>query len=119
MLQLPKLTWIRFGIWLVLGLLIYFFYGSGHSRLGKIAATAEKGARGLTLDLGGEEERTGLRPPVPATDRRWIPLAVWRARNAEAAGLAQDPPVIATRTGGSISILGTRQIASCDSSRAA
>jgi APA family basic amino acid/polyamine antiporter len=42
MLQLPKLTWIRFGIWLVLGLLIYFFYGSSHSRLGRIAATAEK-----------------------------------------------------------------------------
>jgi basic amino acid/polyamine antiporter, APA family len=38
MLQLPTLTWIRFGLWLVVGLLIYFFYGTRNSRLGKIAA---------------------------------------------------------------------------------
>jgi basic amino acid/polyamine antiporter, APA family len=37
MLQLPKLTWIRFGIWLALGLLIYLFYGARHSRLGQRA----------------------------------------------------------------------------------
>jgi len=35
MLQLPKLTWIRFGIWLLLGLVIYFFYGRRNSRLGR------------------------------------------------------------------------------------
>jgi basic amino acid/polyamine antiporter, APA family len=35
MLQLPRLTWIRFGLWLALGLLIYVFYGIRHSRLGK------------------------------------------------------------------------------------
>ncbi len=34
MLQLPKLTWIRFGVWLLLGLGIYFSYGARHSRLG-------------------------------------------------------------------------------------
>jgi basic amino acid/polyamine antiporter, APA family len=34
MLQLPTLTWIRFGIWLLLGLGIYLFYGIRHSRLG-------------------------------------------------------------------------------------
>jgi APA family basic amino acid/polyamine antiporter len=38
MLQLPRLTWIRFGIWLVLGLFIYVFYGVRHSRLGRRAA---------------------------------------------------------------------------------
>jgi APA family basic amino acid/polyamine antiporter len=38
MLQLPKITWIRFGLWLVVGLVIYFFYGTRNSRLGKIAA---------------------------------------------------------------------------------
>jgi APA family basic amino acid/polyamine antiporter len=37
MLQLPKLTWIRFGVWLALGLLIYLFYGMRHSRLGNRA----------------------------------------------------------------------------------
>ncbi len=35
MLSLPVLTWIRFFIWLVVGLLIYFCYGVGHSRLGQ------------------------------------------------------------------------------------
>jgi len=32
MLQLPRVTWERFGIWLVLGLVIYFSYGVRHSR---------------------------------------------------------------------------------------
>jgi APA family basic amino acid/polyamine antiporter len=35
MLSLPVLTWIRFFIWLALGLLIYFFYGVRHSKLGR------------------------------------------------------------------------------------
>jgi APA family basic amino acid/polyamine antiporter len=35
MIQLPKITWIRFALWLVLGLLIYFLYGIRHSRLRK------------------------------------------------------------------------------------
>jgi APA family basic amino acid/polyamine antiporter len=30
---LPKETWIRFVVWLVIGLAIYFFYGRSHSRL--------------------------------------------------------------------------------------
>jgi APA family basic amino acid/polyamine antiporter len=33
MLQLPRITWIRFGAWLVGGLVIYFLYGMWHSRL--------------------------------------------------------------------------------------
>jgi len=33
MLQLPAITWKRFAIWLVLGLVLYFAYGSRHSRL--------------------------------------------------------------------------------------
>jgi APA family basic amino acid/polyamine antiporter len=33
MLQLPAVTWIRFGIWLALGLVIYFLYGYRHSAL--------------------------------------------------------------------------------------
>jgi basic amino acid/polyamine antiporter, APA family len=37
MLQLPKLTWIRFGVWLALGLIIYLLYGIRHSRLGRRA----------------------------------------------------------------------------------
>ena len=30
---LPQESWWRFGIWLVVGMMVYFFYGSRHSRL--------------------------------------------------------------------------------------
>jgi APA family basic amino acid/polyamine antiporter len=33
MLQLPRITWIRFVIWLAAGLVIYFLYSAKHSRL--------------------------------------------------------------------------------------
>ena len=33
MIDLPAFTWWRFGVWLVIGLLIYVFYGYRHSRL--------------------------------------------------------------------------------------
>jgi APA family basic amino acid/polyamine antiporter len=42
MLQLPGLTWIRFGIWLALGLLIYVFYSVRHSRLRRVADGGER-----------------------------------------------------------------------------
>ena len=42
MLQLPRLTWIRFGIWLALGLLIYLLYGLRHSRLQRVLAGGER-----------------------------------------------------------------------------
>ena len=32
---LPSTTWLRLGLWMALGLLIYFFYGRHHSKLGK------------------------------------------------------------------------------------
>ncbi|MFL6531175.1 MAG: amino acid permease C-terminal domain-containing protein, partial [Chthoniobacterales bacterium] len=32
-LTLPIETWIRFIVWLGIGLVIYFFYSLGHSRL--------------------------------------------------------------------------------------
>jgi APA family basic amino acid/polyamine antiporter len=35
MLSLPGVTWLRFAIWLVIGLVIYFFYGYSHSELRK------------------------------------------------------------------------------------
>ena len=33
MKYLEATTWIRFGVWLVIGLIIYFAYGRTHSRL--------------------------------------------------------------------------------------
>lgn len=35
MLNLPSVTWWRFGLWTILGIVIYFFYGIHHSRLKK------------------------------------------------------------------------------------
>jgi len=33
MYKLPGITWIRFGIWLAVGLVLYFLYGARHSRI--------------------------------------------------------------------------------------
>ncbi|WP_167101744.1 amino acid permease [Mycobacterium sp. DL592] len=33
MLNLPAATWIRFGVWMVLGIVVYFIHGRRHSRL--------------------------------------------------------------------------------------
>lgn len=33
MLGLPMVTWIRFGLWLIVGLILYYAYGFTHSRL--------------------------------------------------------------------------------------
>ncbi len=38
MYKLPTVTWIRFGIWLLVGLVIYFLYSARHSRLRNGAA---------------------------------------------------------------------------------
>ena len=35
MIQLPVVTWIRFGVWLVIGIAIYFLYGYRHSVLAR------------------------------------------------------------------------------------
>lgn len=35
MLNLPAETWLRFGVWMVLGFIVYFVYGRSHSRLGR------------------------------------------------------------------------------------
>jgi APA family basic amino acid/polyamine antiporter len=33
MWQLPQLTWIRFGVWTIIGIVVYLGYGLKHSRL--------------------------------------------------------------------------------------
>ena len=42
MLNLSGLTWIRFGLWMVLGIVIYLGYGRRHSVLGRREATATR-----------------------------------------------------------------------------
>jgi APA family basic amino acid/polyamine antiporter len=34
MFGLPWVTWVRFGVWLIVGMIVYFFYGFRRSRLG-------------------------------------------------------------------------------------
>jgi APA family basic amino acid/polyamine antiporter len=52
MLSLPLETWIRFFVWLGIGLLIYFLYGVSHSKLGR------------GLDVGPTED---IPPPLIKT----------------------------------------------------
>ena len=49
MLSLPVLTWIRFLVWLDIGILIYWFYGRIHSPL---ANRAEQAARSTVAGVG-------------------------------------------------------------------
>ncbi|MFF6994536.1 amino acid permease [Streptomyces sp. NPDC008313] len=46
MLNLPAETWVRFGIWMVIGFFIYFLYGRTHSRLALREKAAAEGAAG-------------------------------------------------------------------------
>ena len=44
MWQLPTVTWIRFGVWLVIGLVLYFTYGYTHSTLRRRADARARSA---------------------------------------------------------------------------
>ncbi|MFE9171149.1 amino acid permease [Streptomyces kebangsaanensis] len=55
MLNLPAETWVRFGIWMVIGFVVYFLYGRTHSRL------ARDGGRGRPQPQGQGQGR-GSRP---------------------------------------------------------
>jgi len=45
MLNLTVETWVRFLVWMVIGLVIYFVYGRSHSRLGRRTAEETVGTR--------------------------------------------------------------------------
>ena len=42
MLNLTGETWIRFLIWMAIGLVVYFAYGQKHSRLGQRQAASSR-----------------------------------------------------------------------------
>ena len=44
MLNLTALTWIRFLIWMAIGVVVYFLYGRRHSALAQRAAAADSDA---------------------------------------------------------------------------
>ncbi|NYI82847.1 APA family basic amino acid/polyamine antiporter [Saccharopolyspora hordei] len=46
MLNLTALTWVRFVVWMVAGVVIYFLYGRNHSRLGERIRAGEVSAGG-------------------------------------------------------------------------
>ncbi|KGN34323.1 amino acid permease [Knoellia sinensis KCTC 19936] len=50
MLNLTGGTWVRFLIWMALGLVVYFAYGRSHSRLGRGDHTTEPPADVITTD---------------------------------------------------------------------
>ncbi|RSS66701.1 amino acid permease [Streptomyces sp. WAC06614] len=54
MLNLPAETWARFGIWMVIGIIVYYAYGRGHSRLGR---GLERGPEGVP--------KAPSQPPAP------------------------------------------------------
>jgi hypothetical protein len=95
MLNLPAETWLRFAIWMVIGLVLYFFYSLRHSRLAPGAGggpgTDEEPGRavpplgGAAPLAGGSAPRGGgtmppaggplppggsTAPPGPADERR-------------------------------------------------
>ena len=49
MAQLPWLTWVRFVIWLFVGLLIYFLYGAKHSDICQAPESAREDRRGQLI----------------------------------------------------------------------
>jgi APA family basic amino acid/polyamine antiporter len=64
MLNLPALTWVRFLIWMVLGLVLYFAYGVRRSRLAAGAADVTGAVRGRpevldVRDIEGRQARRG------------------------------------------------------------
>jgi basic amino acid/polyamine antiporter, APA family len=42
MFSLPSENWLRLIVWLAIGLVIYFFYGRRHSKLGRLQARSEE-----------------------------------------------------------------------------
>ncbi|MFD5572006.1 amino acid permease [Streptomyces cadmiisoli] len=53
MLNLPAETWVRFAIWMAIGVVVYFLYGRSHSRLGRHEETTIDEVKGQPRGQGG------------------------------------------------------------------
>ena len=67
MLNLPGETWIRFGVWMVIGIVVYFGYGRSHSRFNtpgepRGRRRRERGAARLTRLTPAGEMSAGSQP---------------------------------------------------------
>ncbi|MGQ9532830.1 MAG: amino acid permease C-terminal domain-containing protein, partial [Desulfotomaculales bacterium] len=76
MLNLPTVTWVRFGVWLAIGLVIYFAYGRRASRLAKerpggqvVAFLPEPAAKPLPAGAESRKKRREERDDQPADAR--------------------------------------------------
>ncbi|HEY7214516.1 MAG TPA: amino acid permease, partial [Thermoanaerobaculia bacterium] len=58
MFSLPSENWLRLFVWLVIGLVIYFFYGRRHSTLARLREAASQ-------EVKGPQGRQGLQGQVP------------------------------------------------------
>lgn len=54
MYNLSGITWVVFGLWMLVGVALYFAYGRGHSRLARM--NADDYRRHLAADIENEEE---------------------------------------------------------------
>ncbi len=73
MLSLPVMTWIRFLVWLGIGLVIYFLYSVRHSKLRRGIDTGEYG-RHSSADHQDVIVRilTGTHPTKAVVSRRFL-----------------------------------------------
>lgn len=76
MLNLPTVTWVRFGVWLAIGLVIYFAYSRQASRLAKewpggqvVAVLPEPAAKPLPAGAESRKKRREERDDQPADAR--------------------------------------------------
>jgi len=67
MINLTAFTWVRFVVWMLVGVIVYFAYGRSHSMLGR----REAGVHGLARDqirATYEAQRSGTAPSASSQD---------------------------------------------------
>ena len=90
MTKLPWDTWVRFVVWLVIGLGIYYFYGRHHSRLQ--IANRERGQAAVSVVIGHDGSDSGDDAAVlgaqlaHATGDALVVVAVYPEENPIGAG---------------------------------